>query len=208
MSRPLLITDCDEVLLHMVTHFGAWVEEEHGLLFDMGLVSVGVAIRRPDGEILPHAELWPLFDDFFANQMHRQTLIPHAGHALAAIAAVADIVVLTNLPEECRESRIAQLDALDIRHRVICNQGGKGRAVAQLIDEYRPSVAAFVDDLPTHHDSVSRRAPGVWRLHMIGEPRVAAIVPPAPLAHARIDHWQEAEGWILERFSAGRAADA
>ena len=27
MSRPLLITDCDEVLLHMVAHFDAWLDE-------------------------------------------------------------------------------------------------------------------------------------------------------------------------------------
>ena len=30
MSRPLLITDCDEVLLHMVSHFEEWVAEAHG----------------------------------------------------------------------------------------------------------------------------------------------------------------------------------
>ena len=33
MSRPLLITDCDEVLLHMVAHFGAWLDEAHDLDF-------------------------------------------------------------------------------------------------------------------------------------------------------------------------------
>ncbi|MEA3040839.1 MAG: hypothetical protein QOC65_328, partial [Sphingomonadales bacterium] len=30
MSRPLLITDCDEVLLHMLVHFGEWLDEAHG----------------------------------------------------------------------------------------------------------------------------------------------------------------------------------
>ena len=33
--RPLLITDCDEVLLHMVRHFGTWLGEAHGIDFDM-----------------------------------------------------------------------------------------------------------------------------------------------------------------------------
>ena len=31
MSRPLLVTDCDEVLLHMVAHFGDWLSEAHQL---------------------------------------------------------------------------------------------------------------------------------------------------------------------------------
>ena len=30
MNRPLLVTDCDEVLLHMVSHFSDWVAEAIG----------------------------------------------------------------------------------------------------------------------------------------------------------------------------------
>ena len=33
MSRPLLITDCDEVLLHMVSHFRDWLGEAHDVEF-------------------------------------------------------------------------------------------------------------------------------------------------------------------------------
>ena len=43
---------------------------------------------------------------------------------------------------------------------------------------------------------------------MIAEPTLAATMPPAPAAHARIDDWREAQGWITARFAAGRAADA
>mgnify|MGYP006381478883 CR=1 FL=1 len=31
MTRPLVISDCDEVLLHMVGPFGEWLEEAHGI---------------------------------------------------------------------------------------------------------------------------------------------------------------------------------
>ena len=31
--KPLLITDCDEVLLHMVRHFGSWLDEAHDIEF-------------------------------------------------------------------------------------------------------------------------------------------------------------------------------
>ena len=33
MNRPLLITDCDEVLLHMVKPFRDWLAEFHGIDF-------------------------------------------------------------------------------------------------------------------------------------------------------------------------------
>lgn len=203
MKRPLLITDCDEVLLHMIAHFGAWLAEARGIDFTPSGGEFSNAMRRrSDGAVLTRDETWPLLDDFFATEMHRQTLVPHAAAALERIGQVADIVILTNLGDHCHAGRVAQLDAVGIRHRVVCNQGGKGRPVADLIAEYAPSAAVFVDDLPQHHDSVLRRAPDVWRLHMVAEPAIAAHIPPAPAAHARIDDWAEAVDWVLERFEA------
>lgn len=203
MKRPLLITDCDEVLLHMIAHFGAWLAEARGIDFTPSGGEFSNAMRRrSDGAVLTRDETWPLLDDFFATEMHRQTLVPHAGAALERIGKVADIVILTNLGDHCHAGRVAQLDAVGIRHRVVCNQGGKGRPVADLVAEYAPSATVFIDDLPQHHDSVSRRAPGVWRLHMVAEPAIAPHIPPAPAAHARIDDWAEAVDWVLERFEA------
>jgi hypothetical protein len=69
----------------------------------------------------------------------------------------------------------------------------------------RPNAAVFVDDLAIHHDSVAEHAPDVWRLHMIAEPRVAAHMPPARSAHARIDRWSEAVPWILDRFAEAQS---
>ena len=203
MRRPLLITDCDEVLLHMIAHFGAWLGEARDIDYRPDTGEFASAMRRrSNGAALTPEETWPLLDDFFATEMNRQTLVPHAREALARIEQVADIVILTNLGDHCHAGRVAQLDAVGIAHRVVCNQGGKGRPVAKLIEEYRPTTAVFVDDLPQHHDSVARRAPDVWRLHMVAEPSLAPHIPPASAAHARIDDWAEAVDWILDRFDA------
>ena len=32
MSRPLVVTDCDEVLLHMVRHFRDWLDDDHSTM--------------------------------------------------------------------------------------------------------------------------------------------------------------------------------
>lgn len=204
MSRPLLITDCDEVLLHMVSHFRDWLGEVHGVDFDLSAGDYSRAVKRRDtGELLVREQTWPLLNGFFETEMHRQTLVPHARDALAEIAVYADIVVLTNLLDAHQERRIAQLEAVGISHRVRCNQGGKGTPVAELLEEYRPSAALFVDDLALHHDSVERAAPQVFRLHMVAEPELATIMPPAPRAHARIDDWAEATHWIRARLTSG-----
>lgn len=207
--KPLLICDCDEVLLHMVRHFRDWLDTDHDIELHLAEGSFEKAMRhRPGGDVVKRETMWSLIDGFFPAQMERQTLVPHAQEALAALAERAEIVVLTNLRDHCRESRISQLASHGIVHRVECNQGPKGEPVARLAAEHGNPVTVFVDDLAAHHDSVAQHAPGVHRLHMVSEPSLAPHVPPAPAAHARIDDWRVAQTWIAARFDAGVPAEA
>lgn len=186
----------------MVSHFRAWLDEAHAIDFALEGGDFGNALtHREGGKTVISTEVWPLLDSFFTTEMGRQTLVPGASEALAALAEHADIVILTNLTDQFNEARAEQLGTHGIWHRVVTNQGGKGDPVAKLVAEFQPSVTVFVDDLPQHHDSVKRAAPQVFRLHMIAEPIVATRTPPAPAAHARIDDWNEALTWIQARFS-------
>jgi hypothetical protein len=209
MNRPLVITDCDEVLMHMVVPFAQWVDEEHGVIFRIEDASFAGALKRKEcGTPLEAAEVWPLLDSFFAGQMTRQYPIPGALAAMAEIAKHADIVVLTNVGPEHQQRRIDQLALHDFHAPVIGSRGGKGEPVRRLIEEYEPSVAVFIDDLGGHHTSVSHEAPDVWRLHLVGEPAIADKIAPAPHAHARIDNWTEAKDWILARLTENIPAPA
>lgn len=205
--KGLLICDCDEVLLHMVKHFGVWLRETHDIDFAIEGGDFASSLTRRDGGPAPtRDEMWGLLDQFFPHEMGRQTLVPHARDALAALSKVADVVILTNLGDHNRAPRIAQLLGHDMDYRVETNQGGKGDPVARLVAEFGDPVTVFVDDLAVHHASVAQHAPGVHRLHMVSEPTLAIHVPPAPDAHARIDDWQVAERWIADRFAGGTPA--
>jgi len=201
VNRPLLITDCDEVLLHMVSHFDAWLGEAHQIRFAFETGSFGGAMTEmASGAPVPEDRVWPLLDQFFRQEMHRQALVPGALEALGRIGEVADIVVLTNLGDEAHPWRVDQLASHGIGHEVVCNRGGKGVPARALIERYGATRTVFVDDLPVHHASVAKHAPEVQRLHMVAEPRLAPAVPPAEHAHARIDDWPTACEWILERL--------
>ena len=199
--RPLLITDCDEVLLHMVSHFRDWLSEAHQVefAFETGKFADALTDRR-SGELLGKEQVWPLLGSFFEDEMHRQTLVPGAIEALGRIGEVADIVILTNLPDQAHTWRVEQLAKHGIAHEVVCNQGGKGVPARAIIDRHAAPRAAFVDDLPIHHASVAKHSPETWRLHMVAEPRLAPAVPRAEHAHDRIDDWTTATDWILERL--------
>lgn len=207
MTRPLIITDCDEVLLHMVVPFRDWLDEVHEVHFDLTNHGFVDALRRKAcGTVLEVGEVWRMLRAFFATEMHRQYPIEGALETLARLSDIADIVVLTNIGEAEHEGRIAQLRTLGVEHPVHWNQGGKGTPARRIIDAHAPSAVLFVDDLAQHHASVAEHAPEAWRLHMVGEPLMAPYIPRAEAAHERIDSWPAAESWIRERLAQGAAA--
>ncbi len=207
MSRPLLISDCDEVLLYMVVPFAQWLDEAHDVHFDVDTLFDPVtggylnAMRcKLTGDPLAQERVLPFLRGFFETEMHRQLPIDGAIEAITRLGHHADVVVLTNLTDDVRDARAAQLRAIGIDVPVYTNQGGKGELLAQIVEQYRPSVTVFVDDLAHQHISVAKEVPDVIRLHMVGEPRVATQIKTPRAAHARIDRWHDAEQWIMDRF--------
>ena len=203
-GRPLVITDCDEVLLYMVSHFRDWLAEEEGVTFDMARHDFVSSMRHTEtGEPVPQDQIWALLNRFFDDQMHRQTPVTGAIEAINALRDDADVVVLTNLLDFRAEARTRQLLEHGLEVRVFTNQGPKGPALRRILAEYRPSRAVFIDDLPQHHDSVAEVAPEVARLHLCAEPLIApniACAFEAGHAHARIDTWEHALPWIREQL--------
>ncbi|WP_066560485.1 hypothetical protein [Croceicoccus bisphenolivorans] len=206
MTKPLIITDCDEVLLRMVVHFRDWLGEAHDVELDMTRGFAEGMRRRNADAPLTVAEMWDLLGRFFDTEMHRQDPIPGSVEAMARLSEHAEIVVLTNLQDHRQDDRVRQLRAVGIDFPVYCNQGPKGPALQKILDERgagRPAV--FIDDLAIHIGSVAEVAPQVSRLHFVGEPGVAphtTCALEAGHAHARIDHWAAALPWLLNRIGA------
>ena len=202
MSRPLLVTDCDEVLLHMVRHFSEWLDAEHDIDFALeGDPFVQSMTRRGSGDPVDEKDVWKLLGGFFDTEMDRQVPIAGALEALETIGQDADVVVLTNLADERNAARTAQLRSHGVDVPVYTNQGPKGAALQRIVEEHGARRIVFVDDIAGHHKSAMKEAPQVHRLHLCGEPSVAPHIPcahKAGHAHARIDRWDEALPWILD----------
>jgi hypothetical protein len=204
VTRPLVITDCDEVLLHMVRHFRDWLRAEHAIDFALEGNPFRDSMRRGgSSEPLAEEEGWRLLERFFDTEMKRQTPIEGAVAAITELQREADVVVLTNLRDRFRGSRRDQLLAFGIDAPVYTNQGPKGMALKRIVEELGPRRAVFIDDIAQHHASAADVLPAVGRLHFCGEPAIAPHIPCALQrghAHARIDTWQEALPWLLQRL--------
>ena len=110
MSRPLIISDCDEVLLYMVAPFKDWLAETQGVEFRMSGNDFSQALRWQDsGEVLAPEQIWKMLGGFFDTEMHRQNPIPGAIEGINTLAEEADVVILTNLVDKRQEMRREQL---------------------------------------------------------------------------------------------------
>lgn len=209
-ARPLIISDCDEVLLYMVTPFREWLAETQDIDFDFSGGDFGKAMKhKKDGSLVEPEDIWRLLREFFDTEMGRQTAIPGSVDALRTLADHADVVILTNLLDKHRDARAEQLAAHGIDAKVYTNQGPKGPAIRKIIDEYRPSKTIFIDDLAQHHASATETTPDVISLHLCAEPLLAGNIDCAHAgghADARIDSWDHALPWLLEQI--GEGADA
>ena len=209
MNRPLIISDCDEVLLYMVAPFRDWLAETQGVEFRMEGNDFAQALRRQDsGEVLAPEEIWRLLGGFFDTEMHRQTPIPGAIEGLHALGEHADVVILTNLVDKRQEMRKAQLLDHGLDARVFTNQGPKGPALQAILDEYNPSQAIFIDDLAQHHrsarETITAAGGAITTLHLCGEPLLAPHIDCAHTsghADARIDSWDDALPWLMDTIA-------
>jgi hypothetical protein len=198
MTRPLLILDCDEVILEFAQPFARWLREARDIELRFDSFALQGNMRHlSDGRLVEMADFPPLLDGFFAEGQPLQAPAEGAVEALTALSASMDLVVLTNIPAAYRDIRLALLRDMGLDVPVFANDGPKGRMVRDLAGD-RPAL--FVDDLPPHHASAAKHAPEVARLHMVADATLRDLIPAAPDAHARIDRWAEAQGWILARM--------
>ncbi|HQA16844.1 MAG TPA: HAD family hydrolase [Novosphingobium sp.] len=204
MAKPLIISDCDEVLLHMIVPFGQWLDETQPVSFKLIGNDFSHAIRdKQSGDPVPAEDIWRYLGLFFDNEMHRQSPIAGAVGAINTLKDHADVVILTNLADRHNEARRQQLLSHGIDLPVFTNQGPKGPAIQAILDQYRPSKAVFIDDLAQHHGSAAEVVPHIDRLHLCGEPTLAPHITcgfEAGHAHARIDTWEHALPWLLSRL--------
>jgi hypothetical protein len=209
MTRPLVVTDCDEVLLHMVRHFRDWLGEDHGIDFRLeGDPFVQSMKRKDSGDLVAEDDVWRLLQSFFDTEFDRQTEIEGAAAAMAELKREADVVVLTNLLDKYRDGRAQQLLTHGIELPVFTNQGPKGEALRRIVEQYGAVRVVFIDDIAKHHESAAGLLPHVSRLHFCGEPAVAPHIPCALQsghAHARLDTWAEALPWVLETLHGTRS---
>lgn len=199
-GRPLIICDADEVLFEFVRGLEKYLDARDHYL-DLQSFAITGNIKHKETDVaFPASGMKDLLADFFATATRDLTPVAGAAEALASLADLAQIVVLTNMPEAHRDARREALERHNMSYPVIANEGAKGAAAAAL-SERTGNPVIFLDDLPPNITSVRRGVPNATIIHFIGDTRLARLLGPAPDSDHRIDDWVEAQRIIEETIT-------
>ena len=198
-DRPLVISDADEVLLQFMRQFEIYLDR-NDMWIDLSSFRLQGNIKYKGSDETVDMTNRNIIDDFFAAETLNFSPVEGAAEALNALSKEAQIIILTNLPLAQKSERQINLSKHGMDYPVIVGSGLKGPAVKSLGEKIKAPLF-FLDDIPHNINSVAEYVPTSGRIHMIADPRLSKLIGAAEGASARIDQWQEAQAWILDKLT-------
>ena len=198
-DRPLVISDADEVLLQFMRQFEIYLDR-NDMWIDLSSFRLQGNIKYKGSDEAVDMTNRNIINDFFAAETLNFSPVEGAAEALNALSKEAQIIILTNLPLAQKSERQINLSKHGMDYPVIVGSGLKGPAVKSLGEKINAPLF-FLDDIPHNINSVAEYVPTSGRIHMIADPRLSKLIGAAEGASARIDQWQEAEAWILDKLT-------
>jgi len=198
-DRPLVISDADEVLLQFMRQFEIYLDR-NDMWIDLSSFRLQGNIKYKGSDEVVVMKNRNIIDDFFAAETLNFSPVEGAAEALTALSKEVQIIILTNLPLAQKSERQINLSKHGMDYPVIVGSGLKGPAVKSLGEKINAPLF-FLDDIPHNINSVAEYVPTSGRIHMIADPRLSKLIGAAEGASARIDQWQEAQAWILDKLA-------
>ncbi len=190
--RPLVICDVDEVVLHFVRGFEAFLEERGMWLDPRSYEFEGNVRYRATGKVVGNDELLRLIETFFCECIGGLEAIEGAAETLERLASECEIVMLTNLPHEYYDQRRMNLLRHGMPYPLVTNRGPKGPAVRAMAAA-RGEPCVLVDDYTDFLESARDHHPGTALVHFLHDPRFAVHARPVRSEHVRVSEWRGAE---------------
>lgn len=194
-TRPLIVCDIDEVVLHFIIHLEEFLAR-HGYRFDSHVYKLNGNISSADGAPASNDTVRSMIRGFFDVHAGEQRPVDGAAESLNALAELADIVLLTNLPGgHNKPIRASLLERHGISFPLVTNSGPKGGAVAALAAGRREGVI-FIDDSPSNLRSVKASLADAVLIQFIADPRFLATAEPLEGIGLKTNDWRRTRAYI------------
>ena len=195
---PLLILDADEVLVYFAIPFSKFLEK-NGWELKLSDYRLDNAIFNKTDKVLASEKKYKnLINKFIEEETYKQPAIEDAANELTKIKKIAQIIILSNVPQKYKKDRIYNLRKNNLDYPLICNEGCKGKAL-QLLSEKTNKKIIFVDDNPYQIRSAARYAPKIIRIHFTICELVKSVMPQSKYANYEPKNWKDL-GLIIKKI--------
>ena len=187
-ERPLIVCDIDEVVLEFLTPFQSFLLAQDKELRANSFALHGNIFDLNTNDAVENQKVSSLIEDFFADQLNWQMLLPDVDLVLKELSQDMDVIFLTAMPPHHFEKRKTLLEQFDLTFPLIATEDAKGPILKDanaLVDDH----VFFIDDMIYNHHSVAEHAPDTHHISIMGNQEFKAIAPDLD------DYIYDAENW-------------
>ena len=187
-NRPLIVCDIDEVVLEFLTPFQSFLLAQDKELRANSFALHGNIFDLNSNTAVENQKVSSLIEDFFADQLNWQMLLPDVDLVLKELSQDMDVIFLTAMPPHHFEKRKTLLEQFELTFPLIATEDAKGPILKDanaLVDDH----VFFIDDMIYNHHSVAEHAPDTHHISIMGNQEFKAIAPDLD------DYIYDAENW-------------
>jgi len=199
-GRPLIVADADEVLLQFVKGLERFLEKRNLRIDLVSYHLLGNVKEMDTGRSVAPEILKEMLGDFFAEETATLTPVPGAADGLKALQSRAQIVVLTNIPHRYQSIRAQNLTGHGMDYPVITNQGLKDQALRHMQARLDAPIV-FLDDIAGHLEAAHAALDDCICIHLIGDPRLSALMTDEVKGTYRAEDWPDAQSHIESQLA-------
>jgi hypothetical protein len=189
-SKPIIIFDADEVLVHFAEPFSIFLEKYNHKLNLTGYRLDNAILDSETGKVAHKDVSRDLVWDFINQETISQPASKGAADALKLLNKKAQIIVLSNVPFAVYDDRVKNLKSLEMDFPLVSNEGPKGPAVKEILKNHNSS-SFFIDDNPYQIESVYNNNKGTICVHFSVCDLIKPFMPKAVGATIKPDSWKD-----------------
>ena len=194
-EKPLVVCDVDEVILHFIAPFKAFLKANGHELRLASFSLNGNIFSLADGARVANETVGNLLSAFYDAQEQWQRPFAGAHETLHGLLPVADVLLLTAMPPRHRESRRRLLSRYGFDFPLIASESPKGE-VLQKLCRVNPPTVIFIDDMLYNCRSVAEHMPDALAINMLIDDDYRALAPRTEPPAVVATGWKHAETLI------------
>lgn len=196
-TRPLLVCDVDEVVLHLVDPFVKVIEERGFNLKSHSFKLTGNVFDAETGREATQEEVWDGLTQLFEEQADRQGIVDGVVEGLNTVAEKVDIIFLTNMPHEFAQTRRDHLISHGLHFPLVTNTRSKVPAI-EIIKAHCQHTVGFIDDTPINLTQVGEALPDVDLFHFMANEQFRELAGEIDNVHFSLGDWAIAGHKIVD----------